>query len=185
MSLAAALFQQGRCDKAAALATKVLEMRQRSWGKKNLYTMKSRVAIGMIYHQQGRYDEAEAAYNEVLRLQTQGSELEITTRPLIVGCLAWTYYMQGRYEEAEVQLDISWTLHRKLQGVEHPDTLQALHHFAVIVHLNGRPHRGIELMQSCVEMRRTVLGFAHPLTNVSTLLLEEWKAEERDSQATE
>lgn len=79
--------------------------------------------------------------------------------------------MQGRYQEPEVQLDTSWTLHRRLQGVEHPDTLQALHHLAVIVHLNGHPHRGIELMQSCVELKRAVLGPAHPLTSVSNLLL--------------
>jgi tetratricopeptide (TPR) repeat protein len=183
MSLAATFFQQGRSDKAMELATRAMEMRHNTWGENISYTMKSKVAVGMIFHQQGLYHEAEAAYCEVLNLQIQGSGLEIETRPYVIDCLAWTYYVQGRYEEAEAHLDTAWSLHREFHGDQHPDTLQALHQLAVIVHMNGHPDRGIELMQTCVESRRQVLGYAHPLTNVSTLLLEEWKAGEKSSQA--
>ncbi|EEU42882.1 uncharacterized protein NECHADRAFT_7488, partial [Fusarium vanettenii 77-13-4] len=175
MSLAATFFQQGRSDKAMELAIRALEMRQKIWGEKNSYTMKSKVAVGMIFHQQGLYHEAEAIYSEVLNLQIQGSWLEMETRPYVIDCLAWTYYVQGRYEEAEAHLDSAWSLHQEFDGGQHPDTLQALHQLAVIVHMNGRPEKGIELMQTCVESRREVLGYAHPLTNVSTLLLEGWK----------
>ncbi|KAI8715897.1 NB-ARC domain-containing protein [Fusarium sp. LHS14.1] len=179
MSLAATFFQQGRSDKAMELATRALEVRQRTWGEKNSYTMKSKVAVGMIFHQQGLYHEAEAIYSEVLNLQIQESGLGMETRSYILDCLAWNHYAQGRYEEAEAHLNIAWSWHQEFDGGQHPDTLQALHQLAVIVHMNGHPEKGIELMQTCVESRREVLGFAHPLTNVSTLLLEEWKAEER------
>lgn len=179
MSLAAAFFQQGRSDKAMELAIRSMEIRHNTWGDNNSYTMKSKVAVGMIFHQQGLYHEAEAAYHEVLSLQFQGFGLEIETRPYVIDCLAWTYYSQGRYEEAEAQLDTAWSLHREFHGDQHPDTLQALHQLAVIVHMNGHPDRGIQLIQTCVESRREVLGYAHPLTNVSTLLLEEWKAGEK------
>ncbi|KAJ4178202.1 hypothetical protein NW767_014915 [Fusarium falciforme] len=185
MSLAATFFQQGRSDKAMELATRALEIRHNTWGGNISYTMKSKVAIGMIFHQQGLYHEAEAAYCEVLNLQIQGSGLEMEARPYVIDCLAWTCYVQGRYEEAEAHLDTAWTLHREFHGDQHPDTLQALHQLAVIVHMNGHPDRGVELMQTCVESRREVLGYAHPLTNVSTLLLEEWKTGEKSSQAVE
>ncbi|RSL49753.1 hypothetical protein CEP54_012260 [Fusarium duplospermum] len=183
MSLGATFFQQGRYDKAMDLVSRSMDMRHTVEGETDPYTMKSKVAMGMIFHQQGLYHQAEATYKEVLNLQIKGYGLEMMARPYVVDCLAWTYYVQGRYEEAEAHLDSAWFGHQEFNGDEHPDTLQVLHQLAVIVHMNGRPDRGVELMQTCVESRRRVLGLAHPLTNVSTLLLEEWKTGEKSSDA--
>ncbi|RSL79565.1 hypothetical protein CEP51_007265 [Fusarium floridanum] len=181
MSLAATHYQRSRLQKAEELVQKAVDLRRVIFGELGLPTMKCNVALGMIYHQQGRYHEARITYMRVLGpLGLDGLD-----KALALECLAWTYYMQGEYEEAALNFNASVGLHESLLGWQHPDTLKAFHQYAVSVHDDGHPSQAIGLMRKCVESRRTVLGYAHPLTNVSTLLLEKWEMEDCDSEDTE
>ncbi|RSL48779.1 hypothetical protein CEP53_009416 [Fusarium sp. AF-6] len=181
MSLAATHYQRSRLQKAEELVQKAVDLRRVIFGELGLPTMKCHVALGMIYHQQGRYHEARITYMRVLGpLGLDGLD-----KALALECLAWTYYMQGEYEEAALNFNASVGLHESLLGWQHPDTLKAFHQYAVSVHDDGHPSQAIGLMRKCVESRRTVLGYAHPLTNVSTLLLEKWEMEDCDSEDTE
>jgi hypothetical protein len=84
-----------------------------------------------------------------------------------------TYSDQGRWEESE-QLEVQVMETRKTKlGADHPDTLRSMANLAFTFESVGRRSVGIDLLRTCVDKQRRILGPAHPdtVSNSDALLV--------------
>jgi hypothetical protein len=61
---------------------------------------------------------------------------------------------------------------------DHPDTLTAMSNLAFTLRSQGRSQKTLSLMDACVRVRATVLGFGHPKTESSIATLNRWGLKE-------
>ncbi|KAJ5919107.1 hypothetical protein N7466_010050 [Penicillium verhagenii] len=91
----------------------------------------------------------------------------------ILAWMAWTYGKQGRLKEVEgCGLELIEAA-KRLQGVDHPDTLAYMNNLALIYKDLGRLKEAEELGLQVTETSKRVLGIEHPetLASMSSLAL--------------
>ena len=78
--------------------------------------------------------------------------------------LASAYYANGRWDEALKLQEEVLRLSRKVNGPEHPATLDAMSNLAISYAGTGRGDEALKLRKEALELRRKVLGPEHPAT---------------------
>lgn len=63
-------------------------------------------------------------------------------------------------------------------GPAHPDTLTSMANLALTWYSQERTLDAIDLMDSCVQLRRKILGPEHPFTSYSIDTLNTWHSEQ-------
>jgi eukaryotic-like serine/threonine-protein kinase len=124
--LGVALRSQGKYQEAAALLSKILEIRHRQLGPDQPDTLFSRNSLALVYDAQGRYDLSEPLLIETLegRRRVLGAE-----HPLTVGTmnnLAESYRRQGKLEEAQSLFEEVLSLRRRVLTPNNVSTLAVL-----------------------------------------------------------
>ena len=90
---------------------------------------------------------------------------------------------RGKLEEAEMLLRLSSDVHRKSEGINHPETLTSTDNLARVLEKLGRLEESEALYRKALEGRRRVLGVDHANTlkttnNLAYILLLQGKTRE-------
>jgi len=118
-------------------------------------------------------DPSEARGNnitarEILEKASKQIEGGLGQDPLVqarlMGTMAQVYNGLGLYAKAYPLAERAVELHRKLLGVEHPDTLRSMQALGEIEWRRGQYASAARIHQQTLEIRRRVLGPEHPDT---------------------
>ena len=120
-----------------------------AWREKHLDATDPDIAIsllnlGKVYFDQQKYAEAEAVLTRAIsilvkipvELQTDDNMLALATCDMNLSSIKVS---QQKYKEAEEYLLISLTIRTRLQGADHPDLLEPLKNYAVLLRKTNRP----------------------------------------------
>ena len=78
--------------------------------------------------------------------------------------LALSYYSLGRTKEAVELQEKVLEARQRIQGEEHPDTLQAMNNLALSYFSLCRSKEAVELQEKVLEARHRIQGEEHPDT---------------------
>jgi serine/threonine protein kinase len=94
-----------------------------------------------------------------------------------------TYQALGMYDEAEPHAVAAMAIFRRVQGDEHPNTLNSISHMGRVLHSQGKYEEAMPYYVESLETRRRVLGDEHSSTlssigNMGSLLSDQGKYDE-------
>ena len=120
----------GLFEKAATLNKRILDKKERTFGKRHPDTLTNMNNLAVVLESQGKYEEAERIHRQTLILSKSvlGKEHPDTLNSM--NNLAYTLEGQGRAAEAISLMEKCFQLRKQILGPEHPDTeasLEALH----------------------------------------------------------
>jgi non-specific serine/threonine protein kinase/serine/threonine-protein kinase len=78
--------------------------------------------------------------------------------------VGWTYHQLGRHDLAEPQLRRSLELYRDILGPAHPETLQAVNTWSLLLQAEGKLSDAEPLFRENLDARRRLFGPDHPNT---------------------
>ncbi|EED11465.1 kinesin, putative [Talaromyces stipitatus ATCC 10500] len=95
----------------------------------------------------------------------------------------WHLYLMGKYEEAEAIHRRAVTIHEKVLGAEHPDTLVSVSHLGSVLQSQGQYEEAEVMHRRAFASREKVLGTEHPdtlasISHLNSVLYRQGKCEE-------
>jgi tetratricopeptide (TPR) repeat protein len=160
---------------AAAEGThrRVLSLRRKNLGNKDMLTFRSMNKIGVALLDQGKYKEAESINRQTLVQSMKVLGLEHPDTLMSMSNLAIVLYSQGKYEEAELMNRQELVLSEKVLGPEDPDTLISMNNLALVLNNQGRYEEAELMNRQILSLSEKVLGPEHPntLTGMNNLVL--------------
>jgi tetratricopeptide (TPR) repeat protein len=180
--LAAAMTHTGEVPEARAVYEAVLPREIELFGAASeevLTTMQN--LANLLSYSMGDFAAAlplqEAAVKGGTALYGAEAETTLTCR----NGLAVTYEYLKRFDEARAEYQAVLDAQRKLLGRRHPSCMFTQLNLADLLHNElGEQGEAITMLREVVEVRATVLGVAHELTQLSAQVLAGW--EERKAQ---
>jgi hypothetical protein len=169
--IAVLLIEFDRADDALALATGVLQMRERNYRSDDAIVASSRGRLAVALAAVGRLDEALAAYATAIAdfTRQRGTETDDTAR--IRRDYALALLASGRDAEAAAQFELALTTWRALDGRTHPDALRAEAQLAAIGARRGDPKAMGQLREiEALQRQLNQAGLAETLALLSPLL---------------
>jgi hypothetical protein len=114
--------------------------------------------------------EAAALRKELANLRPKNPEETNPIPPAFAepGRQALAHRAAGRFEEAVKTGEELLALRRKELGLEHVDTLSAIYNLGVSLRMAHRAKESASMLETCLELRRKVLGPKAP-TILSTM----------------
>ncbi|KAJ5946145.1 hypothetical protein N7454_002984 [Penicillium verhagenii] len=120
--------------------------------------------VGCCLAVDGRYSEADMIFLAICDGQFGKIEIDDGCLREIIDWMAWIYGRQGRLKEAEEFGLALIETGKRVQGVNHPDTLACMSNLAVLYKDLGLLKEAEELGLEVTETRKRVLGIEHPET---------------------
>jgi tetratricopeptide (TPR) repeat protein len=163
----------GQYSAAGTTHQRALSLREKSLGRKHIWTLASMNEVGLAFRDQGRYKEAEAMSRQALVLCETVFGREHPATLAVMSILAKVLYCQGKYKAAEAMNRQTLALKETVLGREHPDTLTTMNNLALVLDCQGK-HQAAEAMnRQTLALNKTVLGCEHPetLATMSNLAL--------------
>ena len=189
----ASLFDQiGECQitlgqYAAAEGTyrRVLSLRRKNLGNKDILTLKSMNKIGVALCNQGKYKEAESMNRQTLVQLKKVLGPEHPDTLTNINNLALVLNKQGKYKEAELMNRQKLVLSEKVLGSEHPNTLTSMSNLALVLNKQGRYEEAELMNRQELSLSKKVLGPEHPdtltsMNNLAVVLNNQDKYEEAE-----
>lgn len=156
---------------------RALELRERSLGPSDGFTLESVEDLAGLYMHQSREEEAEDLLNRCLagRLELLGPDDPMTMHVRMN--LATLHRLSGRYEVAEVELRELLDWHVRELGETHERTLLIRNNLAAALGDLGRHEEALEIYQDILDAQLRVVSEEHPraltaLNNVGSVLTE-------------
>ena len=165
--LAAVIFERGRIDEAAALASAALAAQRQQRGSAPLELAASLRLLADIDSRLGHYEGAVQGYREVLQIQQQQLGPEAEQVATTCNSLGEAFFEAGNNEEARAAFLRALRIGRRL-GEDHPELITALNNLAGLAHREGDFSRAKALFLEVLAARRRVFGARH--ANVATVL---------------
>ncbi|KAJ6443016.1 COM1 regulatory protein [Purpureocillium lavendulum] len=171
-------YMLGRIESAKELYEKLLNLRTRFFGEKNVDTLASMGNLATAHRGLGQYKMAEDMFRRTLELsqETLGGRHRVTLHAM--NGLGIVLVRLGRYKESEEMHREALRLQREVLGNKDPETLESMDNLGVTLTRLGGDHMGEaeELHRQALELRREVLGLTNPqtlssLSNHATALL--------------
>ncbi len=154
----------GLYEKAVALHTRALSVREVELGPDHIDTLASRNYLGSAYLDAGRPHDAIAMFESTLKLSESklGSDHSVTLKRR--GNLACAYYKGGRWDDAMAMFELTLERMESKLGPDHPATLQCRNNLALMYADAGRLVEVIELRESTLRRMELTPGPDHPAT---------------------
>ena len=148
----------GRWKEAAALQSKVVDLKKNTWGPKHVQSLQAMTDLSWSYWNLGLISKALKLQTEVMNTSLEALGHEDPTTLKAIDNLASTYWLCGKLGESEHLGRKAMIGMSKVLGSGHPDTLMAMHNLGrTYMHL-GRPKDAAELQMEVLRARQKMLG---------------------------
>jgi tetratricopeptide (TPR) repeat protein len=152
----------GQYKAAEGTHRRVLSLRRKNVGNKEVSTQISMNQVGLALQDQGKYKEAEAMHRQTLvlweKVLSKDHPFTLTSMNNLAGVLKG----QGKYEEAEAMHRQTLALREKVLSKEHPDTLTSLYCLAHLLAKQELYDEATTLYQRACDGFSVALGDGHP-----------------------
>jgi serine/threonine protein kinase len=118
-TLASILMIRGEYAEAEKIYQRVLDIRERSWGREDSDVATSLLSLGTLFYVQGDFERAEPPLREALGIRIRAFDPEHTKVASVERTLGKMLHAQGRLQEAEDLLTRVLEVRRKLFGKDH------------------------------------------------------------------
>jgi len=175
--LGAFLTKNGKSAEAEALLLGALASNTKSFGRKNAITLATMDALATLYVEQMRSKEAEPLLREVIEIRKVAPGSETSEAASSMNSLATLYADTERFAEAEALFEDTIRIQERLNGRDHPFTLEArsnlawLEYWAAMQEMRTHPEkvgpriaRARSLGEEVLEAKTRVLGAEHQST---------------------
>ena len=138
------LSKQKKFEEATEVHRKALSLREKQLGSAHPDVAVSLLNLGKVYFDEGQFVQAEAVLNRAVSIltaipvesQTDENMIALATCDMN---LASIKAGQRKFEEAEQLLLITLMIRTKLQGATHPDLVEPLRRYALLLRQTNRP----------------------------------------------
>ena len=171
------LTKNGKSAEAEALLLAALAGNTKSFGRKHAITLQTMDALATLYVEQMRSKEAEPLLREVIEIRKVAPGSETSEAASSMNSLATLYADTGRFAEAEALFEDTIRIQERLNGRDHPFTLEArsnlawLEYWAAMQEVTTHPEkvgpriaRARSLGEEVLEAKTRVLGAEHQST---------------------
>ena len=170
------LSNSGRYSLAIPIATKALELREKTLGAEHPLTSASLNTLGELYVRIGGYAKAEPLFQRALRIDegVLGSDHVDTSRS--ISNLGWLYTNMAHYEKAEPLYQQALRIREKALGLGNSSTALSLNRLGQLYTLMKRYDKAEPLYQRALNTDEQALGPEHRdtatcLSNLALLYL--------------
>lgn len=182
---AAALFEAGNYDMADAAAAEAVE-RARSSSVPGRDLISALIVRANVLSQKEQDSEADALFNEALDLDAARGLEAGGERALALHGLGLSLLYQGRLDLARKNLQAALELHERIQGEDHPQTIEALNNLSNIAYAQNNATEAERLLSQAVSRAERVYGMEHPqtssmLNNLGRIQLERGAIDEAET----
>lgn len=118
---------------------------------------------GFIYAKQGKWSDAFTAHNAALESALESGSTDDAVVAEYMNNVGVAAFHLSKYELAERRLSESRNLRQQLYSLNHPIQAESDHNLAKLLGVTNRVAEAIELQESAISTRTTVLQPAHPL----------------------
>jgi tetratricopeptide (TPR) repeat protein len=138
------LSKEKKFDEATEVHRKALSLREKQLGSTHPDVAVSLLNLGKVYFDEGRFVQAEAVLDRAVAILTtipvesQSDESMIALATCDMN-LASIKVGQKKFQEAEQLLLIALMIRTKLQGATHPDLVEPLRRYALLLRQTNRP----------------------------------------------
>jgi hypothetical protein len=127
-----------------------------------------RLTLGKTFYKLSDFPEAEKHLRRALDLWRVSAGTEDPRTLVAEEALAdFLYRGLGRFAEGMPLARQNWQARARVLGLEHRDTLESLHVYAMALAGSGRVDEAIPLIRECLAAQRRVLGATHNHTLIS------------------
>jgi tetratricopeptide (TPR) repeat protein len=171
------LTKNGKSAEAEALLLAALAENTAGLGRKHAITLQTMDALATLYVEQMRSKEAEPLLREVIDIRKVAPGSETSEAASSMNSLATLYADTGRFAEAEALFEDTIRIQERLNGRDHPFTLEArsnlawLEYWAAMQEVTTHPEkvgrriaRARSLGEEVLEAKTRVLGAEHQST---------------------
>lgn len=143
---------------------RVLEIRRRELGEKNVDTLASMASLAAVYERRGNFKAAEPLYRETLAVERRrlGDQHPATLKTM--NGLATTFLDEGEYAKAASLLEQVVPLDQRVLGERDLNTLRAMGNLAATYWMLNRYAQAEPLFVKTLELKRRALGDENPET---------------------
>ncbi len=143
---------------------RVLEIRRRELGEKNVDTLASMASLAAVYERRGNLKAAEPLYRETVAIErrTLGDQHPATLKTM--NGLATTFLDEGEYAKAASLLEQVVPLDQRVLGERDLNTLRAMGNLAATYWMLNRYAQAEPLFAKTLELKRRALGDENPET---------------------
>jgi tetratricopeptide (TPR) repeat protein len=158
------LFKAGRYKESLVFSQKVVELKERIYGKKHPETIKALHNLSMVFSHAGMLKEALELSEKVAELSEKvlGEENPDTINAL--NNLSGNYVRMGKINEASKLLVKILQLCERVLDEDHPYSIEAINNLLIVCNETGKVKEALELSEILVESRKNTLGEEHPDT---------------------
>jgi tetratricopeptide (TPR) repeat protein len=163
-SLAGMFTNQDRYSEAEAMYERALAGSEKTFGPKDLCTLKIVSNLGVLYRTQGRLVEAETMYERALAGKEKALGPTHTFTLGIVNNLGVLYYNQGRFKEAEAMYKRALAKMEKALGPTHTSTLDIVQNLGILYRAQDRFVKAEAMYERALAGKEKALGPTHTST---------------------
>ena len=163
VKLGRARLQSGDPMSAISLLEPAIAGLKSVLGPVHLDTLDAESALAWALRSAGR-NEAAILLSESIRRRWENVPDSTMETLKILDDLAWAYKDVDRIPEALSIYEQLVPKFKILVGVEHPNTLIAMHHLAWIYWISGRREEAVQINEETWRGRNKIFGFDHPET---------------------
>jgi serine/threonine protein kinase/tetratricopeptide (TPR) repeat protein len=168
-------LSMGDPAEAGALASRVVEIRERTVGEDHPLTARAMTRAALAADIVGHADEAEALYRQALEVQRRHGDLrEVATT---LNLIANSRFRRDQFQEAEELYREAVAVEQQVSGGASPMAGHLLGNLAMVLHRQGRFEEAEETFLESVSIIETVLPPEHPDLATSLLPLGDFYLE--------
>jgi tetratricopeptide (TPR) repeat protein len=138
------LTKQKKFEQAVGVHRKALLLREKQLGSSHPDVAVSLLNLGKVYFDQSKFPEAEAVLDRAVAIitaiptesQTDENMLTLATCDMNLSSIR---VRQKKFTEAEQLLLVALVIRTKIQGAAHPDLIEPLRNYAILLRQTNRP----------------------------------------------
>lgn len=158
------LYNYGLYKEAEPIHLRLIDLREKLYGKDHADTATSYNNLGVVYNSQGNYDKALKYLGKALDIRERVSGIDHLDTAQSYNNIGFVYYDQGDYDKALEYLRKALEIHKRLLGPDHPDTATSYNNIGAVYRSQGDYAKALEYYRKDLAICERLLGPDHPST---------------------
>lgn len=156
------LYKAGKVDEALALATRVLELREKALGRDDQLVSEALINLGELYLAKKSYKEALSAYDRVLKNNERLAGADDASNALVLDKTAFLRFMTKDFRGAEDDYRRSLGINEKVAGAESEAAAQSAYRLAEFYRFTNSLRRADPLYRRALSSMEKSSGVESP-----------------------
>lgn len=163
-NLATLLTDLGRFHEATLLHRRAIPVREAFLGPFHLSVARELMSLAHLFIARKRPAHAFPVLERVAGILTENPDADPGLTARMLGLRGRAFETEGNFKDAETAYRLALGIWQKLEGLDHPDSLEAMRNLAAALRFQEKFEEGEKLLQSALEKTESRYGPDHPET---------------------